>query len=1104
MKTFLRYYVLLLLSGAGITAGAQTSSQNYIVTTVPFQAVSNPLSLNDSTTSANANTTIQYFDGLGRLSQTVQKDITPGSTDLVSGIEYDAFGRESNKWLPGATSVGNNGAYVSSYSSLASSTNGGDANPYSLTVYEASPLNRVIGEYGPGSAWSNNGKTTAYLTNGGDVKLFVASSTTLTCSGTYAPGTLYGVQTTDEDGHTVVEYTDLQGRKVLTRVAGNTDTYYVYDDLSNLRYVLPPLACDAMSNNNTGFSETTGSTLDLYGYIYHYDGRNRCVQKKLPGCDWINMVYDLSDRMILSQDGNQRLKNQWTVNKYDLFGRLLYSGVITSSNSLSLMQSTYSGSVITESYTGSGPECGYTSANLTPAKLLTVNFYDTYAHLKLLDAATNGQLAPVNLSGYTLPDTLHVKTLLTGTRIYHLNDPTKYETTAIYYDKYGHTVQTRATNHLGGYDITCSLVDFTGKPTNTYITHSINGTTVSLTEAYAYTYDKAQRLTVTKYGVNVTTPTLILSANTYDPLGRVLTKTIGGTLDATTYAYNVRSWLTGISGSRFTESLYYNTNTANLSSFAACYNGNIAAMQWSIPAESLGYNRAYTFGYDDLNRLATCNYTGGTTGAYNVWMAYDKMGNITTLNRANINTLSLTYTGNQMTKVTDALSVTQPYGSEAFQDLAKGTTTQYSYDKNGSMSYDGNSGISTIRYNVLNLPDTIQFTAGHQNYYTYDASGKKLEVQNITSRNILNLPQDTITRLVSSTKLTTDYCGDAIYQNDTLKEVLTPEGYWQNGLYYYYLKDHQGSTREVLRQDNTVMEYSDYYPDGMRFESSTSNSGALPYRYNGKELEAMNGLNEYDYGARRRETGIPVWTTVDPLAEKHPEISPYVYCGDNPMNRIDPDGRGVNDNNLLNEVTVTAPAPQNNGDDDNSFATWYQGLRRQANSNPQNTNKPSQPVFNSISPRPITLNLPNVDPKTNILKEISLAINAVGLSNDGIKIFTTNNAGKEIIYVTMKGTEAAVQSAKVLSVLKGIGTSTIVLGVLVDGYMSATGAQSWTKTGLNTGVAIVAGVIGGGPGLLIGATYYIVDNTIGWDKIFNAGANPEWESWREIHGNGGR
>ena len=199
----------------------------------------------------------------------------------------------------------------------------------------------------------------------------------------------------------------------------------------------------------------------------------------------------------------------------------------------------------------------------------------------------------------------------------------------------------------------------------------------------------------------------------------------------------------------------------------------------------------------------------------------------------------------------------------------------------------------TIRYNVLNLPDTIQFVTGHQNYYTYDASGKKLEVQNITSRNILNLPQDTITRLTSSTKLTTDYCGNVIYQNDSLKEVLTPEGYWKNGVFYYYLKDHQGNTRVVLNQSGTVMEYSDYYPDGMRFEESTSDSAALPYRYNGKELEAMNGLNEYDYGARRRETGIPVWTTIDPHAENYYSWSPYAYCKNNPLNTIDPDGRLV-------------------------------------------------------------------------------------------------------------------------------------------------------------------------------------------------------------------
>jgi len=203
----------------------------------------------------------------------------------------------------------------------------------------------------------------------------------------------------------------------------------------------------------------------------------------------------------------------------------------------------------------------------------------------------------------------------------------------------------------------------------------------------------------------------------------------------------------------------------------------------------------------------------------------------------------------------------------------------------------------TIRYNVLNLPDTIQFVTGHQNYYTYDASGKKFEVQNITSRNILNLPQDTITRLTSSTKLTTDYCGNVIYQNDSLKEVLTPEGYWKNGVFYYYLKDHQGNTRVVLNQSGTVVEYSDYYPDGMRFQASTSDTTALPYRYNGKELEAMNGLNEYDYGARRRETGIPVWTTMDPLAEKYYGVSPYAYCAGNPVKYLDPSGRRLVDAN---------------------------------------------------------------------------------------------------------------------------------------------------------------------------------------------------------------
>ena len=132
--------------------------------------------------------------------------------------------------------------------------------------------------------------------------------------------------------------------------------------------------------------------------------------------------------------------------------------------------------------------------------------------------------------------------------------------------------------------------------------------------------------------------------------------------------------------------------------------------------------------------------------------------------------------------------------------------------------------------------------------------------------------------------MTTDYCGNAIYQNDTLKEVLTPEGYWQNSVFYYYLKDHLGS--------GTVVESSDYYPSGMRFGESVVNGGNVqPYRHTGMEMQGMHGLNWIDNKARMRTVNVPEFTTMDPLAEKYYSISPYAYCADNPIRLIDLNGK---------------------------------------------------------------------------------------------------------------------------------------------------------------------------------------------------------------------
>ena len=71
------------------------------------------------------------------------------------------------------------------------------------------------------------------------------------------------------------------------------DTYYVYDDKGNLCFVLQPMY-------------QSSANLDQYAFQYKYDGRNRCIWKKLPGAGYMEMVYDNADRLVFSQDGNQR------------------------------------------------------------------------------------------------------------------------------------------------------------------------------------------------------------------------------------------------------------------------------------------------------------------------------------------------------------------------------------------------------------------------------------------------------------------------------------------------------------------------------------------------------------------------------------------------------------------------------------------------------------------------------------------------------------------------------------------------------------------------------------------------------------------------------
>jgi RHS repeat-associated protein len=764
-------------------------------------------------------------------------------------------------------------------------------------VYEASPLNRVVTQYGPGNAWqsSYHGIETQYLTNTQSApynckRYSAGSADTPTENGTYAPAQLYVNETTDEDGHVSYTFTDKLRQVLLTRQMDGTtahDTYYVYDDRGNLRFVLPPKYQDAP--NTTGLAQ--------YAYQYKYDHRKRMIAKKLPGAEWIYYIYDKDDRLIFTQDGVQRAKStpEWTFSISDAFGRTVLTGTCT--HSLSYTSNPLGNTGVYANYSGtSASTMGYTvsGVTLTNAKVFTANYYDTYS-FRSLSGFSNSHLAYNTSAGTDYQtrygvdsSTYHHKGKLTGTAVALLDDATTptYLYTAMYYDDRGRVIQTNATNQFsGGYEKEYIAYNFVGQPVKRKHVH-YKGSGSTQTEDYAYTYDQAGRLLTTKHKLNGGSEQTLVD-NGYDDLGRLTQNSRNGDAELmSNYTYNIRSWLKTITGILFSDTLYYNDTYAGST---ARYNGNIGAMSWRAGSSSATL-RGYTFSYDNLSRLTAAAYKEGEAASskYGTSYAYDKNGNMTSLQRYGhtntssydlIDDLTITYTGNQLKKVEDAAAVPSiSLGYEAdFRDRSNtNTTTEYTFDANGNLKTDLNKGISSnITYNSLNLPRTLKFgntSNPPTNTYTYTADGRLVTVVRESA--------------------TTQYAGNMIYEGTTLKRILVDGGYIEGSTYYYYLTDHLGNNRVVANASGTVQQINHYYPYGMTFDDSTEPT-KQPYKYGGKEFDKERSLNWSDFEARQYMNDVPMFTTMDPLAEKYYSYSPYAYCAGNPVRFIDPDGKKI-------------------------------------------------------------------------------------------------------------------------------------------------------------------------------------------------------------------
>lgn len=526
-------------------SGLNINDLNYTHTIEPLKEVTTLDALANLSNSDKIETKV-YHDGLGREVQQIAMRQGGYHKDVVTYIEYDRFGRTVKSYAPFGRATGISGTFVinpkeqlEDFYSTASVSNSyaKSTNPYSESVYDRSPRNRMERQGSSGESWKiGNGHEKEYdyaLNKANSVRRFSVEldedfNPTLVSEGYYDANQLAVTISKDENwtggvNHTTKEYKNKDGLVIVKRgyVDGITlSTYYVYDEYNNLTYVLPP---KAEPDSNT----ITSNVLNTLCYQHKYDGLRREVSKRIPGVSgWEKVVYDREDRIALIQDTNLSLENKWIFTKYDQFGRVLYTGIFTSTqtqeelqNLMENMSSGVSNNEVRGTATINGVVIGYSNQSFpnTNIELLTVNYYDDYTFLDTDTPAT-----PFQILGQ--PVTSNTKGLLTGAWSRTISS-SSWTKSYSFYDERARVLRGYNINHLGGHSYIDTEYDFRGKPLQSITNHKRISSDTPIVITDRFIYDQAERVHTQHQKIN-THPEKILNGHIYDGIGQLLVKYI--------------------------------------------------------------------------------------------------------------------------------------------------------------------------------------------------------------------------------------------------------------------------------------------------------------------------------------------------------------------------------------------------------------------------------------------------------------------------------------------------------------------------------------------------------------------------------------------------
>lgn len=781
-------------------------------------------------------TDVVYYDGLGRILQTVQRYASGNNnTDLIVPSLPDAFGRPLVEEYP-YPRASNSGSLRTSWSGEQEAYYenagyaGGDDYLFGIEhTYENRPNGRVLSTTLPGyGVYAENGSQISYgFNSSGQVN-------------GYSYGTCSGSTTTDGDGHVSTVWKDREGRTVQEDrhpdVNTKLSTRYSYDDRGNLSDMIQP--------KGTVFS-------------YSYDSMGRMIMKMNPDSGAELFVYDSAGRVVLSQNPLLADQGRWILSTWDDFDCLTRRQIISTNLSQSALQAyfpvTGSGSLPSSSYNvvATIEEYGYMRSNGA-----TVSVPSTLVFVSDASVTSSDLGSSLNLKIYekvlSLPETGASASVYSGQ---------PYVERAFYHDALGREMQTVERNILGGIIRTSVVRDCQGNPLfcTESVTLSANDSNPTVKHTI-YDYDSRGRIiseSVAMNGSSVSSTTFA-----YDALGRLSSVSGNGLQQTQTYTF--QGWTASIlakAGSTdvFSETLRY----AEALHALPLYSGTISEILWKHGTSTPS---TYAFFYDGTGRLTDCyRYSGSTLD--NAWtergIDYDANGNITAISRYGqsgstpVDNLTMTYSDNTLNYVGGS---------------------HFSHDSAGNLTYDPLRSL-TFSYSFLNRPCTVS-TSTDEADYSFLADGTKALVLGEQSEDGYAYIGSMVFALSEGDWLfdSTPFAGGMIRRSGS------------SFVADRHATDHLGSVRAVVR-GGQVLERNDYYPYGGRHaNASLAVDSSNRWRFSCKEIQTTAGVNLLDFGARFYDDRLCRWTTQDPLAEKYPAFSPYVYCKGDTVNRLDADG----------------------------------------------------------------------------------------------------------------------------------------------------------------------------------------------------------------------